>query len=189
MRWFPAIIVAVAVVVPAAHGQMPGLETRAVQIQQPPLIISNAHAGWEPPPWASEAHKQNPVGTEVPVLPLYFQVQNVSQKNVWAYRIMVVLYDAFGDYIDTLRASAIWALAPQASDYGRWSVAVRHPHAAFTMLYYLEAVRYEDGTSWRIDPESVAVRVPAAAPAVRFHAWHIIPDPREVLPQQLKDAG
>ena len=189
MKCFLALVVAVAVVVPAAHGQLPGLEVRPVQIHQPPLIISNAHAGWLPPAWASDPHKQDPVKPEFPVLPAYFSVQNTTQKTVYAYRMMIVMYDAFGDYLDTIRAGAVAVLGPQVSDYGRWSLPVRYPYAAFTMVYYLDAVRYDDGTSWRIDPESVAVRVPAAAPAVRFHAWHIIPDPREVLPQQLKDAG
>lgn len=188
MKWFVAIIVAVAIVIPAAHGQMPGLEMRQVPVHEPPLVISNAHAGWQPPAWASDAHRENPVQTELPTLPAYFKIDNASRKTVWAYRIMAVLYDAFGEYIDTIRAGAVTVLGAQASDYGRWSLPVRYPYAAFTMVYYLDAVRYEDGALWRIDPESVAVRVPAAAPAVRFHAWHIIPDPREVLPQHLKDA-
>ena len=182
-----AVLATAVLALPVCGQVLPVLEMRQVPVQQPPLTISNAHAGWQPPAWAADTHRETPAAVEIPALPVYFQVQNTGQKQVYAFRVMVVLYDAFGDYLDTIRASSAGVLAPQASDYGRWSLPMRHAFLGWTAVYYLEAVRFADGTLWRLDPESVAMQVPAAAPTVRFQAWHIIPDPREVLPQHSKD--
>lgn len=189
MKWMLATVILLVALLPAAQGQAPNIEEWPVNIAAPPLMITAAHAGWQPPAWASDAHKKEQPKYQAPVLPVYFQIQNASQKTIYAYRIIIVIYDAFGDYIDTIRASTVVALAPQVTDYGRWSLPMRYPYLTWTMVYYLEAVRFQDGAVWRIDPESVAALVPSSAPGIRFHSWHIIPDPREVLPQQPKDAG
>ena len=152
-----------------------------------PLLVTNVSAGWQVPAWASEAHQK--ATQTYDTLPLYMQVQNTDTKPVFAYRFMVVAYDAFGDYVDTIRVSAVVALAPQAADYGRWSLRIRQPWLAATVAVYLDAVRYQDGGLWRIDPESVAALFPTAVPGVRFHSWHIIPAERETLGQIYKDAG
>jgi len=113
-------------------------------------------------------------------------VQNVSQQTIYGYRLMVTAYDAFGDYVDTIRACAVTSLSTQSTDLGRWSLPIRNPDSAWTVVCYVDAVRFQDGTVWRIDPVTVAALVPSTAP-VRFHAWHIIPDPREILPVKMKD--
>lgn len=183
LAWLIALVIVVA---STAHAQLPEIEAWVVAIQSPPLKITNIQAGWAAPQWASEKHKAD--AADYRVLPLYLQVQNVSQKPIAAYRFTIATYDPFGDYVDTIRATAITGLAPQASEYGRWRLTVRSPLVTGTAVIYLDAVRYQDRTNWRIDPESVASLIPRTAP-VRFHSWHIIPDPREFIGQVLRDMG
>lgn len=172
----------------SATAQIANIEERLVNIKflAPPVEIKNLHAGPVAPNWASDAHKAE----ELPptVLPVYLQVDNVSPKTIYAYEVMIVCYDPFGQYIDTLRAVSVTALAPQRTDYGRWSLPMRYPDGVWTAVMYTSAVRFSDGTTWYADPPSVAAYVPSAAP-VKFHSWHIIPDPREVLPLRMKDVS
>ncbi len=172
-----------------AQAQVANIDERVINIQAPPVMITNIHAGYQTPAWASEAHKKDLPKRETPFLPLYLQVQNTSPKTIYAYRVVVFTYDAFGDYLDTVRCSAVTALAPQVADYGRWSVPIKLPYLTWTLVAYLDAVRFQDGYVWRIDPESIAALVPSTAPGIRFQSWHIVPDPREILMQALKDPG
>ena len=165
-----------------------------VPVPGSPLLITNMQAGWPTPAWASDEHKAKQTSYEF--MPLYLQVQNAGQQVVHAYRVMVARYDAFGEYIDTIRATSVTydqatkeGLAPQGTDYGRWSLRVQAPYLTGTALLYVDAVRFSDGSVWRADPQAVLVRAPSAAPGIRFHSWHVVPDPREVLPRQIKDPG
>jgi hypothetical protein len=57
------------------------------------------------------------------------------------------------------------------------------------VVAYVEAVRFQDGSIWRSDPESVAAMIPSTAP-VRYQTWHTITmDPRDFILQRAKDAG
>jgi hypothetical protein len=179
------LLVAVAAM-SSAWAQVANLDERLVNVQAfgPPVSIKAIHAGWEVPAWAAEAHRieRLPVG----VLPLYLQVQSASSKTIVAYQVMVAVYDPFGKYIDTVRANAVVALPPQQADYGRWSLPLRSPDSAWTVVAYPSAVKFADGTQWDAPPEKVAAYVPSSAP-VEFHSWHIVPDPREVLAMKMKD--
>jgi hypothetical protein len=187
MRSLLLAVTIAALAASVAQAQVSNLDERLVPIASSPLLVTNISAGWQVPAWAPAAHQTAQQSLEV--LPLYLQVQNTGQKPVFAYRFMITAYDAFGDYVDTIRASAVATLAPQETDYGKWSLRIRQPWLAATVVVYLEAVRYQDGGLWRIDPDSVAALVPSAAPGVRFQAWHIIPGEREILGQMYKDAG
>lgn len=184
-RQFFGTLAALAIVA-GAWGQVAKIDVRLVNVQflEPPVTVKGIHAGWEAPTWAAEAHKaeQLPVG----VLPLYLQVQNASSKTIVAYQMMVITYDPFGQYIDTIRANAVTALPPQQADYGRWTLPVRLADTTWTVVAYPSAVRFSDGTTWDAPPMKVAAFVPSSAP-VLFQSWHIIPDPREVLPTKMKD--
>jgi len=184
MRWLVAALIVLVVPVAVANAQVAGLDVRLISLQGLPVTILNYAAGWEAPAWATEAERSLPMNDQA--LPLFLQVQNTGNKTVYAYRVLVATYDAFGDYLDSIRVTSIAALQPQSTDQGRWSLRVRMPTCTWTAVIFLEAVRYQDGSSWRMDPQSVAAYVPSAAP-VRFQAWHIMPDPREVFNQQLKD--
>ncbi len=186
MKPLLSVSILLALSVSVANAQIANLDERLVDVRflEPPVTITNCHAGYDVPAWASDVDKANaPVG---PVLPVYLQVQNTGPDTVWAYQILIVTYDAFGQYVDTIRATSVTALAPQRTDYGRWSLPVRLPDSAWTVVAYPSAVRFADGTIWRADAEEVAKYVPSAAP-VQFHTWHIIPAPREVLPAKMKD--
>ncbi len=180
------LITSIAFLFPVAMAtaQVANLDVRVVNLQAPPVTILNCAAGWEAPAWATEAEKSGPMDENT--LPVFLQVQNTGPQTVYAYRVMISTYDAFGDYLDTIRATSIAALAPQGTDQGRWSLRMRMPVCTWTVVIFLEAVRYQDGTTWRVDPQSIAAYVPSTAP-VRFQSWHIIPDPREIFNQQLKD--
>lgn len=169
------------VCLPAVHA---AVDVRVVAMQSPPLTLTNISAGWPAPAWASEAHRA--LKADPDILPLYLQVQNTSTKPIYSYRIAVATYDPFGDYLDTCRATTIMNLAPQGTDYGRWSLRVRTPVLTWFMVAYLDCVRFADGSVWRIDPEGVAALIPSTAP-VRFQAWHIMADPMEIISQYAKD--
>jgi hypothetical protein len=174
----------------AVHGQsVDNLDERVVPIQSAPLLVSSISAGWQAPAWASEAHQASPVPGGGPVLPVYLQVQNAGPQTLFAYRIMVAVYDPFGDWLDSYRLTAINAVAPGGQDYGRWSVPIRQAYLSWTVVAYVEAVRFQDGSIWRSDPESVAAMIPSTAP-VRYQTWHTITmDPRDFVLQRAKDAG
>lgn len=180
------VVVLIAAVATGAWAQVANLDERVVNVQAfgPPTSIKAIQAGWEVPAWAAEAHRAErlPMG----VLPLYMQVQNASSKTIVAYQVMVVVYDPFGEYIDTIRANAVVSLPPQQLDYGRWSLPLRSSDSAWTVVAYPSAVKFADGTQWDAPPEKVAAYVPSSAP-VEFHSWHIVPDPREVLSMKMKD--
>lgn len=163
------------------------VDERVVAVPGAPLVVTSISAGRQVPNWAPEFHQQNPPRADRPVLPVYLQVQNNSKQLMFAYRIVVVAYDPFGDWLDTYRLTAINALAPGGQDYGRWSVPLRQCFLTWTLVAYVEAVRYQDGTVWRCDQEQVAGLMPSAAP-VRYQTWHTLPqDPRDYILQQPKD--
>ena len=188
MKWLLLSAIAMIVLAPFAGAQVyrPEIDERVVSVQDPPVKLVNVCAGWAPPEWASDAHKAEEANLEL--LPIYMEVQNQTAKAIYAYRFTVVTYDPFGDYLDTMQATAITGLAPQATEKGRWRLRVRVPVLTTTTVIYLDAVRFQDGTAWRVDPVTVAAYFPGTAP-VRFHSWHIIPDPREILGQAPKDPG
>lgn len=164
---------------------LPNVDERIVALQSPPLKISNVSVGWPAPAWASDAHKTAKPNYET--LPVYLQVQNPGDKlTVFAYRVTVVSYDPFGEYLDTAKCLAVCNLAPAGTDYGRWSLRLRAPAVTWTAVVYLDAVKFGDGSLWRMDPEYVAALVPGTAP-VRFQTWHIVPDPRDWIPDVAKD--
>ena len=188
MKYLGIAIVVVAMAASVVCAQnLPQIDERVVNLQSPPVKVTNIHAGWPPPEWASEPHKTNQ--PEPKFLPLYLQAQNTTDKAIYAYKLKVVVYDPFGDYMDTMCATAVvGGLAAQAKDYGRWSLPTRMPVLTSTIVVYLEAVRYQDGSAWVMDPVGVASLFPSTA-AVRFHSWHIVPDAREVILQVPKDVG
>jgi hypothetical protein len=174
----------------AVYGQtVDNLDERVVPIQGAPLLVTSISAGWQAPAWASQQHQASPVPTGGPALPVYLQVQNASQQTMLAYRVMVVVYDPFGDWLDSYRLTAISAIAPGGQDYGRWSPPIRQAYLSWTVVAYVEAVRFQDGSIWRAAPESAAAMIPGAAP-VRYQTWHTISmDPRDIIFEQAKDAG
>jgi hypothetical protein len=169
----------------AVQAQISQIDERLIPLAQCPVQVTNIQAGWPAPEWASEAQKK--VNLPFDVLPLYVQVQNMGQKQIYGYRLLIAAYDAFGDYIDSARATAITALAPQVADYGRWSLRIKQPQVVQTVVVFVDAIRFQDGTAWRVDPASVCLLVPSTAPAARFQSWHIMPEAHEVLLQFLKD--
>lgn len=181
------LVIAVLLCIAASSmAQIGNIDERIVNISflAPPVEIRNLHAGPVAPNWASDAHKAEVAQPNV--LPIYLQVDNISPQTIYAYEVHIVCYDPFGQYIDTLRACSVTALAPQRTDYGRWSIPLRYPDAVWTTVMYPSAVRFSDGTTWYADPVAVSAYFPSAAP-VKFHSWHIVPDPREVLPIKMKD--
>lgn len=163
------------------------VDERVVAAPDSPLTVSSISAGRQVPVWAAEAHKVNLPRTDRPIVPVYVQVQNNSKQLIFAYRLVVVAYDPFGDWLDTYRLTAVNALAPGGQDYGRWSVPLRQSLLTWTVVAYVEAVRYHDGAVWRCDPERVAGLIPAAAP-VRYQTWHTVSmEPRDYILQQPKD--
>ena len=164
-----------------------------VPLINPPVKVLNILAGWPDPAsrepavsFLSQAHRN--LVPSYDVLPIYIQVENTTEQAIYAYRLTMVMYDAFGDYLDTCKCNTIVNLQPKAKDYGRWALKTRNPLLTWTIVCYLDGVRFEKNNSvWRIDTEGVAALVPSTAPGVRFQAWHIIPDSREIIPQAPKE--
>lgn len=171
----------------------PNMVVRLIQFRNTPLVVTgpegkpNIKAGWPAPEWVPDAQKVKLLSNET--LPLYLLVQNVSQKPIYAYRFMVATYDPFGDFINTVRIAAVVSLAPQATDYGRWSLKVTNPLLTQSVLVYLESVVFADDASlWRVWPDEVAPAVPSYALGIHFNPWQITPDFKELIQQQPKDA-
>jgi hypothetical protein len=164
---------------------LPNVDERVVKLPGAPLQIANVSVGWPAPAWASDAHKTAKPDYER--LPVYLQVQNPSDKlAIFSYRVTVVTYDPFGEYLDTSKCVAICNLAPGATDYGRWSLNMRAATLTWTAVIYADGVKFGDGNVWRMDPDYAAALIPGTAP-VRFQTWHVVPDPRDWIPDIPKD--
>lgn len=177
-----------ALFAPTIDAQMIDIGEQVVNLERlsPPITITQAHAGAQPPQWASQEHKNNPPQPGIGV-PLYMQVKNNSSKTIRAYRVMIAAYDPFGEYLDTIRAIAVVNLSPKSSDYGRWTLSLRYPWSTVNIVVYPNAVVFEDGTEWRLDDYTAAAYV-IVSTTVRFETWHIMARPQEVLPVKMKDS-
>lgn len=186
MRLHLAVGLLLLVVASVAQAQLlPNVDERTVKFPSQPLQITNVSVGWPAPAWASDAHKTAKPNYET--LPVYLQIQNPNDKlSVFAYRVTVVTYDPFGDYLDTSKCLAVCNLAPGATDYGRWSLTMRAPAATWTAVIYVDGAKFGDGSVWRMDPDFAAAMIPSTAP-VRFQTWHVVPDPRDWIPDVPKD--
>ncbi|WP_043585102.1 hypothetical protein [Geminisphaera colitermitum] len=87
---------------------------------------------------------------------------NVSEKKIVALRIGIAAFDAFNNFMGRFGGVSIEELAPKVETDGVWT---QSPYAAFlfkkygTGVVYVSELRFEDGTFWRADMDSVLAQM------------------------------
>ena len=87
---------------------------------------------------------------------------NVSEKKIVALRIGIAAFDTFNNFMGRFGGVSIEELAPKSEANGVWT---QSPYAAFlfkkygTGVVYVSEIRFEDGTFWRADMDSVLAQM------------------------------
>lgn len=90
------------------------------------------------------------------------KVANKSDKTVVAYRLGFVAFDIFEEFIGKYSGWAIEDIKPSKSKVGGWGYS---SFEAFTFkiygtgVAYVDAVRFDDGTFWRMNEDDIIAQI------------------------------
>lgn len=111
-----------------------------------PLLIASYSANYRP-----SSRGMDTIGHNV-------TVENVSGKQVDAYQISLVSFDAFNGFLGKVNGWAVDSLQAGTRKSNDWE---HKPYLAFTFerygtgVAYVNAVRFSDGSIWRADQKFI----------------------------------
>jgi hypothetical protein len=90
------------------------------------------------------------------------KLKNTSGKKIVAIRMGIASFDTFNNFMGRFGGVSIEDVEPNAETSGTWT---QDPYAAFlfekygTGVVYVSEVRFEDGTFWRADMDSILTQM------------------------------
>lgn len=109
-----------------------------------------------------------------------YEWKNVTTLPVLAFELVTLKYDPFDEPITGARIlvagknSADFTPLQPGETSGDGTTGYGHTHV-LTAIVYVRAVRFTDGTLWRVDPSVVAAEVKKAAPRIK-DAGPLVPE-------------
>jgi len=88
--------------------------------------------------------------------------KNVSDKKIVAFRLSFLSFTVFNEFLDTSGGISVEELAVNEISKGTWEQAPYRAHLFKkygTGIAYVNTVRFEDGTIWKVNNEDVLPQI------------------------------